>query len=118
MKHALLTTATVGQRPTKVCEKCDCVHWPWPKDCNDCCGVSEGTVVSLEKDRLVLKKAGAPKGEFKLTPQTKILGTPKPGENAKVYYKRSIEENVATTVTVDVSRGHKDETEPEKQKQQ
>ena len=100
----LLSSAVIiGQQPQeKTCEKIDCAHWPWPQEC---CGVSEGTVVSSQESEFVLKKEKAQPQKFRLSPQTKVSGALKQGEKARVYYRRSVTGNLSTRVIVCADRG-------------
>ena len=101
---------SVAQKP-KSCESCDCAHWPWPKECSQCCGVSTGTIVSSDKNRIVIRK-GDQKQTFKVTPQTKIDNSAQVGKDAKVYYRR-VEEHLGVAAVVTVEHGTpKSETGP------
>jgi hypothetical protein len=76
------------------CDKCDCVHLPCPKECKPCCGMSEGVITSKNHSRLTLSDDT----EFKVTATTQINGRLSAGTKARVYFRKSGDEKVATRI--------------------
>lgn len=81
--------------------------------------MSSGTVISKESNRLELKTSDGEIKNFKLTSKTELKGKIKPGKQAKVLYKVSVNEKlpgVATVVTTDA--GAEELVEKRKEKKQ
>jgi len=84
------------------CSDCDCYHFPIPKKCETCCGVSTGKIASVTNSSVVITENGTTgdtpttKKTFILKPDTKKNGILREGAPATVYYRK--EGNVAAQV--------------------
>jgi hypothetical protein len=84
------------------CSDCDCYHFPIPKKCEKCCGVTSGKITSVTSSSVVVTEnettsdSVAAKKTFALKPDTKKNGVLREGAPATVYYRK--EGNVATQV--------------------